>query len=431
MRQFLVSITALLASVAIMLIGTGLMGTLLSVRLSIEAVDPQVKGVILAAYYVGLVAGSQWAGHVIRQVGHIRAFAIFAAVCTAAILLQGLYLLPAAWFFLRILIGFSIAGIYMVVESWLNERADPTNRGRVFSLYQVISYLGLGAGQLLLPFGDPAGSELFMMVAILFALCLVPVALSRASTPPEPPPHTRMALVATLTGSPLAAWTCVASGLMSGALFTLTPAFGLRIGLDVNGIAMLMASLIFGGIALQWPIGQLSDRFGRQPMILAVGTGAALLALGIALLGASLPASLLLAGTAVFGGFAFTFYPLAVAQANDRVSTGAGFVAIAAALLFLWGVAAAGGPVIAGWMIALIGGPGLFFYMAAIAATTGAAGWLFRHERTDAQARYRTMSRTTPVIHELDPRAHTDETPPTPKPLPGTNPDSEPDSDKG
>ncbi|SEP03869.1 MFS transporter [Aquisalimonas asiatica] len=427
MRQFLVSIIALLTSVAIMLIGTGLMGTLLSVRLNFETVDPQIKGIILAAYYVGLVAGSQWAGRVIRQVGHIRAFAIFAAACTAAILLQGLYVLPAAWFLLRVLIGFSIAGIYMVVESWLNERADPANRGRVFSLYQVVSYLGLGAGQLLLPFGDPAGTELFMVVAILFALCLVPVALSRASSPPEPAPHTPMALTATLTGSPLAAWTCIASGLMSGALFTLAPAFGLRIGLDVNGVALLMASLIFGGIALQWPIGLLSDRVGRQPMILLAGSVSALLALGIAMLATTVPLELLLAATAIFGGFTFTFYPLAVAQANDRAGTGGDFVAVAAALLFLWGVAAAGSPVLAGLIIAALGGAGLFIYMAVIAAATGAAAWLLRHERAAAHGPYRTMSRTTPAIHELDPRAHADDDQPPPKSLPDASAASDPE----
>ncbi|MCC5809016.1 MAG: MFS transporter, partial [Ectothiorhodospiraceae bacterium] len=222
MRRFLASIIALFASIAILLLGVGLMGSLLSIRLNFEAIDPQVKGLILSAYYIGLVAGSQSADRVIRQAGHIRAFAIFAAVCTAVILLKGLYVLPAAWFVLRLIIGFSIAGVYMVVESWLNERADRTSRGRVFSLYQITAYVALGIGQFLLHLGDPASAELFMIVGLLFALCLVPVALSRASNPPEPAPHVPMALRQTLTGSPVAAWTCLASGLSSGAVFTLT-----------------------------------------------------------------------------------------------------------------------------------------------------------------------------------------------------------------
>ncbi len=408
MRGFLISIIALLASMAVLLLGVGLMGSLLSIRLNFEAIDPQIKGLILSAYYIGLVAGSQQAGRVIRQAGHIRAFAIFAALCTAAILLQGLYVIPAAWFLLRVLSGFSTAGIYMVVESWLNERADPVSRGRVFSLYQIVSYVALGAGQFLLHLGDPAGAELFMVVGLLFALCLVPVALSRASNPPEPSPHVPMALRQTVTGAPLAAWTCLASGLISGAIYTLTPAFGLRLGMDVGTVATLMASLILGGIALQWPIGHLSDHFGRRPLILVVGTVSGLVALAIALLGTVVPLTALLVTMAVFGGFSFTYYPLAVSQANDRVGPGSDFVAIAAALLFLWGVGAALGPVAGGWLIAWLDAPGLFFYVAALGIATGVAAWLQGADPTPARQPYRTMSRTSAVVTELDPRSHDD-----------------------
>ncbi|MDN3518013.1 MFS transporter [Aquisalimonas lutea] len=408
MRQFLISITALLASMALLLIGGGLMGTVVSVRLSFDAVDPQIKGLILAAYYIGLVAGSQQAGRIIRHAGHIRAFAIFAAVSTAAILLQGMYVLPAAWFVARVVIGFSTAGIYMVVESWLNERSDTDNRGRVFSVYQIISYVALGAGQFLMHLGDPAGAELFMVVAVLFALCLVPVALSRASNPPEPTPHTPMALRQTVTGAPLAAWTCLASGLISGAIFTLTPAFGVRLGLDVGAIATLMASLILGGVALQWPIGHLSDRYGRRPVILAVGFIAAVLAAGIGFAGARMPFEALLVSVAVLGGFSFTFYPLAVSQANDTIARASDFVAVAGALLFIWGIGAAAGPIAAGWVINRTGDPGLFVYIGAVALATGAVAWIMRWESALARNPYRTLSRTTAVITELDPRARED-----------------------
>lgn len=406
MNRFLVSITALLVSLAILLLGGGLMGSLLSIRLSFEAIDPQIKGLVLSAYYIGLVMGSLLAGRIIRQAGHIRAFAVFAALCTGSILLQGLYVLPAAWFVLRVVIGFSIAGIYMVVESWLNERADSASRGRVFSLYQMITYVALGAGQFLLHLGDPAGAELFMIVGLLFALCLIPVALSRASNPPEAAPHVPMALRQTLVGAPLAAWTCFASGLSSGAVFTLTPAFALRLGLDVGGVATLMATLILGGVALQWPIGHFSDRFGRRSLILIVGTASAVLAAAIAGFGAQLPMTALLVAMAVFGGFSFTFYPLAVSQANDTIGPGSDFVAVAAALLFLWGVGAAAGPIAGGWAIAWLGGAGLFYYIAALGLITGLAAWVQGTDPAPVRQPYRNMSRTTSVITELDPRAH-------------------------
>ncbi len=440
MRQILFSIVALLASVTVLLVGNGLMGTLVSVRLTLEAVDPQVRGIIFSAYYVGLVAGSQWAGRIIHHVGHIRAFATFAALCTAAILLQGLVVLPAVWFGLRMLIGFSAAGLYMVVESWLSERASTASRGRVFSVYQILSYVGLGIGQLLLPLGDPASMELFMVVAVLFALCLIPVALSRASTPPEPAPHTPMALRQTIRGSPLATWTCLASGLTSGIIFAVVPAFGIRVGLDLTAVSWLMASLILGGVILQWPIGHLSDYFGRQPLILAVGAATAALCTVIGLYADVLPLWALLVTAASFGGVVFTLYPLAVSQANDRIRSGSGFVAVAAALLFIWGVAAALGPITGGWVMSRFGDEGLFLFMAGIGALTSLAALIFRGESTPAREPYRTMARSTPVIIDLDPRAHTqtestpelheDSAPENgPNPSPSSDPDDAADGD--
>lgn len=418
MRQFLFSIVALLASVTVLLIGTGLMGTLVSMRLTIEAmtaepIAPWIKGLILSAYYIGLVAGSQWAGRIVRQAGHIRAFAIFAAVCTAAVLAQGLSALPVLWFLLRVLIGFSIAGIYIVVESWLNERADAGSRGRVFSIYQILSYVALGLGQFLLPLGDPAGAELFMAVGILFALCLVPVAMSKASTPPEPTPHRPIALRETLRGSPLAVWTCMASGLMSSAMFTLTPGFAVRMELDVTAVSGLMASLILGGVTLQWPIGHLSDRYGRQPLILVVGAAGGVLALVLGLAAPVFPSWALMVTAAALGGFTFTFYPLAVSQANDRIRHRADFVAVAGALLFLWGVSAALGPILAGLVITATGlSQALFLNLAAVSLATALIAVLRRSESGQALEPYRTMSRTTTVIAELDPRGHGTEPPP-------------------
>ncbi len=404
MRHILVPVLALFASMTILLLGGGLMGTLLSVRLSFEAIDPQIKGVVLSAYYIGLVAGSLLADRIIRSVGHIRAFAVFASVCAAAVLLQGLYVLPLSWLLLRVVIGFASAGTYMVVESWLNAHAGAEHRGRVFSIYQVVSYMALGAGQFLLYLGDPAGAELFMIVGALYALGLIPVALSRLGNPPEPTTHTPMALRRTLARSPLAAWTCIASGLMGGAIYTLTPAVGLRWGLEVGGVSFMMASLILGGVLLQWPIGYLSDRYGRRGLIVAVALATAVVSALLAIVAQDMPFPVLLVTVMAFGGLSFTFYPLAVSQANDAMGPSGDFVAVAAALLFLWGTSAAAGPVVAGAMISVLGAPGLFFWMGGIALVTAIAAVLMRSQEVPARAAYQILTRTTAVIEEMDPR---------------------------
>lgn len=404
-REFWVSITALLVSIAVLLLGVGLMGTLLSVRLNFEAMHPQVKGLILSAYYIGLVIGSQQAGRVIRQAGHIRAFAIFAALSTVAILLQGLYVAAVSWFLLRVLVGFSISGIYMVVESWLNERADSASRGVVFSVYQIITYAAIGAGQLLMHLGDPMMPDLFMVVGLLFALCLVPVALSRASNPPEPLPHAPMALGAAWRGSRLAVVTCIGAGLLSGAAFSLVPIAVLRMGLSVEQVAPVMAGLVLGGVALQWPIGHFSDRYGRRALIFIVGIATALVALSPVYVGVTYSHWLLVSKAALLGGLAFTLYPLAVSLANDTLP-GGNFVSVSAALIFLWGIGAAVSPILGGYIIAHTPAGGLFVYMAVVSGIVAMVAMATEQRYIRIRNPFRTMGRGSPMLLELDPRAH-------------------------
>ncbi|WP_018174166.1 MFS transporter [Thioalkalivibrio sp. ALJ9] len=404
MARLLIPIVALLASVTILVMGSGLMGTLVSTRLSLEAIDPQLKGLIMSAYYIGLVIGAQQGDWVIRRTGHIRAFAIFAAIATVAILLLGLHVDVWAWFALRVVIGFCLAGAYLVVESWLHARTENRTRGRVFSVYQFLAYLGLAAGQPLLNLYEPVTTELFMVVAALFALCLVPVALTRTGMPQDTPGHKRMKLRQVVTASPLAATVCVAAGLVSGAAFTLTPVFALRMGLDIAGVSLVMTSLILGGVVLQWPIGYFSDRFGRRTLMIVVGGGVALISLALVATIGAVPLWAILTLAGVFGGLAFTLYPLAVSHANDVLQPN-DFVAVTAALLFLWGLGAVAGPILGGWAIALLGGPGLLAYMATIGALVALIALLLRRDTAEAREPFRTLTRTTPVIHHLDPRA--------------------------
>ena len=52
-------------------------------------------------------------------------------------------LTPAKSIVLRAIIGVGCAGIFVTTESWLNSKAPPNQRGRVFSIYMVGSFLAL------------------------------------------------------------------------------------------------------------------------------------------------------------------------------------------------------------------------------------------------------------------------------------------------
>lgn len=404
MLALFMSITALLASTSVLMVGSGLLGTLLSVRMTVEGFDTSVTGLVMAAYFLGLMLGALGAGGAIRRAGHIRAFAAFAAVVTASTLLHALWVDPVFWGVLRVVSGFSLAGLYMVIESWLNERGQGAARGRLFSLYQIASYLGLGMGQFLLPLRPVETPDLFVINAIFLALCLVPVAMTR-SLHPTPPARNRMALRAVLTGSPLGVLVCLGAGVVNGAAFALAPVFVIAHA-GVQSVSAFMGAMVLGGMLLQYPIGHLSDVFDRRLLIVLVNV--ALLGVSAAVLWAAGEGVVVLAaiGT-LYGGLTFTLYPLAVAHINDRVQADS-FVGVAAALLFIWGLGAVIGPAAIGWFMGWFGPNGLLLCVGVAAAVMALATIILRGEAvpSEEQSAFVGMSRTTNAITALDPRQH-------------------------
>jgi len=400
----LTSITALLMGTLVFLLGNGLLGTLVAVRLDKAGYDTVVAGAVTAAYFVGLIAGCLRAGKIVSSVGHIRAFAVFAGTSAA---FAGTFTLtddPIAWGLLRLLGGFSMAGLFMVIESWLNEATENEWRGRILSTYMVVVYLSLGIGQLLLGLYPLEGGQLFTIVAMLYALSLVPVSMTRQVAPVIPETEI-MGPRALFAISPLGAVGCAAAGLLLGAFYGLTPIFAQRVGLDVNGVAMLMAAAIVGGLVIQFPVGILGDRFDRR--LVLTGSMWAVCLSSIAVSFASLTGNVwLIVACAIGLCCAFAIYPLAIGHTNDR-EHGTNRIAIAGGLLLAYSSGAVVGPIVASGFMSISGPYGLFIYLGAVAGLSGCFA-LYRMRATpavpaDEQGAAQYMPRTSPVAPVLDP----------------------------
>lgn len=397
--------SALFAAVFVLLLGLGLLGTLISLRLTVAGYGSFIIGLVTAAYYLGQVCGSFVAPGIVRRVGHIRAFATFAAMITIIALIHALYMGPIVWGTLRLATGIAMMGLYMVVESWLNRRSDSAVRGRVFSVYMVTSFSAIGAGQFLLNLGAPDNQTLFVVVGILLVASLIPVTLTRAIAP-QPVKNVRIRVRNLLKVAPFGVWGCLGAGLTNGAFYALGPTFGIRIGLEVTQVAWLMGITIIAGMVLQWPVGSASDRFDRQHVIglLCLAEVAACFLI-IAVESQSLAG--LLVTTALFGGIIFTIYPVAVAHVNDHIDASE-MVPASAALILSYAAGAALGPLGAGGMMLVFGPDGLFAFAALVAFVLGLAALLTpRREPVAPQkhAPFVAMAHTSPMAAELDPRA--------------------------
>jgi MFS family permease len=404
-RSTVLPLSALFVAVLMMMVGSGLLGSLISLRLSIDQYGSGIIALVMAGYYAGLVCGSFIAPGIVRRVGHIRAFAAFAAVNTIVALLQALYESPVTWWLLRVATGISMMGLYMVIESWLNERADSRVRGRVFSVYMVMTFLGLGSGQFLLGADQRGSQSLFMLVAIMFAASLIPVALTGAAHP-QPVQNVKLRIRKLFKVAPFGILGCLGAGLANGAFYALGPTFGVREGMAIGQVASFMGVTILGGLALQWPIGSVSDRFDRQRVIGILGFAVAAASLAVIMVGRQSIFALLLAGAA-FGGLTFTMYPVAVAHANDHITSDE-VVPMSAALILCYSVGATLGPLGASAVMYAAGPHGLFMFTAALSCALGIAALVMpRREPVSPkqQAPFVPVPRTSAVIAQLDPRA--------------------------
>jgi MFS family permease len=409
MRSWLLAVGTVVAGIFILQAGNGLFGSFFALRMTIEHFPTTVIGLVVTGYPVGFLLGCLLMPYLVRSVGHIRAFAAMASLLCCATLLFAVHVEPLFWGLLRVVTGFAAAGMFMIGESWLAEKAPSAARGKIFALYMISNMIAVSASQLLLGLADPAGLAFYMVSAGLFAVCLIPVTLTRASEPALPS-VAALGLVGLYKLSPVAVVGCIGAGLMNTAVGSIGPVYASAIGLDTAGVGTFMAVLLFGGMLLQWPIGRLSDHRDRRHVLLAATVGLLLLALSVGLLGLQSRA-LLFGLVLVYGGLAYTIYPLCVNHANDHAGRGQ-VVSVSAGLLLSWAAGSIGGPTLATLAMTYAGPSGLFYYVAGVAALL-AMFTLWRIGRraalpADLREPFVVKSPTTPAAAELHPRAKAD-----------------------
>jgi MFS family permease len=342
------SLLALLSGFGLMQMGNTFQGTLLSIRGDLEGFSSAEIGAVGAAFWAGIVVGSLRTGSLIRRVGHIRTFAALGAIASTAPLLHLLNINPAAWIAARALTGFCFAGLFVVVESWVNGVATSETRGQILSVYSMTGLIAGVGGQLLLPAADPSGFRPFCVIAAIIALALVPIALTRAASPVSAENGPRSSLKALYRQSPFGTVSALLCGASAAVFFALGPIFAQRRGLDTGQIAAFMASGTLGGFLMAWPLGWLSDRVDRRLVVIgaAITAASSMLAMST-FVPTDASRWLLYTCAALVGASIIPAYSIVIAHVNDGVAEGE-FVAASSSLLLVQAVGAAVGPLIAG-----------------------------------------------------------------------------------
>ena len=410
MRYHILAIFALLGGMVFLMTGFGLHGVLIPIHGVRAGFSSFELGWIGTGLAIGFTLGCILVPRLVRRVGHVRTFSTLTAILSVSILLNGLYKEPYFWILLRGVSGFCIAGCYMVAESWLNERVSNEIRGSVFSIYAMVTMVSIMMGQYMLIFDEESTRTLFMIGAILYALAVVPTAVSKAQSP-APLTHVELDLKGLFYNSPAAFVGAILCGVISSAWTTFGPVFGQQMNMTSAQIATLLAAAMGGSALFQYPLGRLSDRIDRRyAMVIAgiVGIASGTLITSLSDSGVSW---ILFIAAIFYGGVIFSIYSLVIAHSNDYASSG-DFVKISSGMLILYGFGTMVGPLFTAQMMNLVGPSGVF--MTTTLAHFGFGSYaLYRtfrrsrvteEERTDFQTLGITRTQT-PETYNLDPRS--------------------------
>jgi MFS family permease len=332
-------------------------GLILPIRGSIEGFTASALGLLGTGWALGYVAGCLVAPRLVGAVGHIRTFGVMCALAAISILLQALIVETWAWIPIRAISGFCFAGAAMIVESWLNDRAQPSTRGTIFGIYTMVNLVAVTAGQMAVSLGDASGFVFFAIAAMVYCLALIPTALSTSASP-APLTSVRLDVPALWRNSPVAVVAVFLVGISNAAFGTLAAVYADRVGLALTAIALFASIPVLAGALAQVPIGFASDRMDRRKVLVATAVLALAADLAFVLL---LPEgrvlNLVLVG--VFGAAIFAMYPIIVAHANDHAPPGTS-IQVSGGLLMVFGLGSIVGPVMAGLAMTTVGPQGLF-----------------------------------------------------------------------
>ncbi len=391
-----------LASTALIMVGAGVMGSLLPLRFSAMGYTPGAIGLFATAEALGFLVGCLYAYKVIAPVGLERAYAAFAGMKAVAILSLHFADSVPVIVPLRFLIGLNAAGVSIIVESWLNALVPNEQRGRLLTIYVLVYGLFFGAGQLFSQNLNVRGPELLFIAGIATTLALVPMVAIDVRAPVLPR-GVKLEIIKALRTSPVSVLACLLNGLVLTAFTTVGPLFGERIGFDQPHIVMLMACVSLGGLFLQWPIGYFSDKVDRRYALIGLGVGILAVAAGLVVVNRQTPFVLLAILFAVFGGLGESLYAVGVAYANDRAVI-ADYVGLSSTLLFVWALGAAIGPTTGTYAIQLTTPRAFFVYVIVLTlAFTSFAIWRLcrrrRGEPADEREVFLAYPQTSPEIY--------------------------------
>ena len=364
--RLLISLSALLISTLFVQMGIGALRPFDAISGQALGFSPVEIGLLASGHFAGFLLGCIFGPHLVRRVGHSRAFAVMAGAAVISIIAHPLIPDAMFWTAIRVLSGFSVAGCYTLIESWLQAKITNDIRGRVFSIYRLVDMSGQIMANAIIATLTPASYVSYNLIAIIMCLAILPLALTQ-SKEPELPERVSYQPFFAIRISPLAGLGVVVAGLSTATFGSVGPIYAIAVGLDLSQIALFLVVSTIGGMASQLPAGILADKISRRTVLLVFSIMASALCLLMMLPVADISIGgvpLVYVMSFLFGFTTFPIYSICAAHASDFVNQDR-MITLSASLIFLYASGAIVSPLFAGMIIERYGASMMFSMIAA------------------------------------------------------------------
>ncbi|MGU9961843.1 MAG: MFS transporter [Candidatus Puniceispirillales bacterium WSBS_2018_MAG_OTU23] len=407
MRSALLSSWTLFFGIFLFMAGNGLQGALLGNRADALSFGDIITGIIMSGYFAGFMLGSLLIPRMVVKVGHVRVFGALAGLASSSILAHAVFEYSSVWILMRLITGFAYSGMYIIAESWINDKASNDTRGSLLSVYMIVTMMGLILGLMLLSVGDPTSTDLFLIVSVLVSVAVIPILMTAAKAP-EIQETESVSLYRAFRTSPLAVSGMLMHGVSSAVLFGMGAFYATKLGFGLFEISLFMSASMLGALLLQYPLGKLSDIIDRRTVILGVQI-LAVLAAGLGYFAESLSFYAILIASAFYGGVHTPLYSLYIAHANDYLNPNQ-IIGVSSKLVMINGFGAIFGAPIVGYMMGIFGTSAFYPTMAGMhLLMTGIVIYrMFVRESTPnlAQSPFVAIpARSTPQVTNIFPEA--------------------------
>ncbi|WLD93955.1 MFS transporter [Alkalihalobacillus sp. AL-G] len=250
----------------------GMLLPLLAILLEQAGVSSTLNGFSASAFYIGIMLVSPFLEKPLHKFGYKKLIIAGIALTCISILIIPVWQAIWFWFILRLIIGIGDNIFHFATQVWLTTMSNEGNRGKNISIYGLSFGLGFGVGPTMtglieihpaLPFAIAA---LFCMISLVLLLRIENEYPENIQTTAVQSTWKRYGAVIRLSWVGLMA--TFGYGFLETAVHGIFPVYALREGLGLNAITLLLPAFVVGGLIFQVPLGLMSDRVGRKPVLI-------------------------------------------------------------------------------------------------------------------------------------------------------------------